>query len=194
MLCVDSYISNTHMTIIGRLTHMLYQRWNRQQIPQEATWKLCLRSLFRSWKNDYAGRDTRLPLQNGTYVATVSLFTSGAGNANFWDICFSTSPVFWDLSPSSDFSNYFFHNWEKQSIFFSFQNSHSSKGKDAQPALFPHILLAPPHMREKVSYAQMCPMCTKNSTKMVCWIIKRKDFAISSYVLGIWGWCGIYLE
>lgn len=48
-----------------------------------------------------------------------------------------------NFSPSSAFSNYFFHNRERQSAFFVFQSSHISKGKDAHPALLARILLAP---------------------------------------------------
>lgn len=136
VLCVDSYSNNAHMTVMGHFLQICYINYKKNcKCHREAAWKLCLRSLFRSWNNDYISRDTRyisrdtrLPLQNGTYAATVSLFTSDAGNAHFWKSCFSISLVFWDLSLSSAFSNYFFCNWDTQ-YFLSFRAATALRGK-----------------------------------------------------------------
>lgn len=144
------------MAIMGHFLHIYYISCEKnRKCHRGVAWKLWLRSLFRSWKNDYLSRDARLSLQNGTYAAIVSLFTSGTGNANFSETCFSISSVFWDLIlRSSAFSSYFSHNWERYSIFLVFQGSHSSKGKHAQPALLSHISLALLHMQERVTCAQ----------------------------------------
>lgn len=68
---------------------MLYQLCKEQQMSQRSSMKVASQKPLQKLKKDCISRDTRLRLQNDTYAAAMSLFTSGIGNANFWETCFS---------------------------------------------------------------------------------------------------------
>lgn len=165
---------------------MLYQLWKEQQMPQRSSMKFVAQKPLRSWKNDNIIGNTRLHLQNGTYAVTVPLFTLGAGNANFWETCFSISPVFWELFLHYQLFPTVSSITEKDTQHFLSLRAATGLSS-AHLALLPHILLAP-HAREgQLRPANISHVYKKKYPKGLLRNQEAMSFVISSYALGFWG-------